>query len=1126
MKQELSFSTLPGSRVCQGQTKIAVFLKLLPACLADRCPAFEKIKKKWMRNEILFTMQKAPAKMFPGITKLTAFVVFTGIMCIPTKSYSQDARVLTTNTQSALDQTHMKITGIITDSITGETLAGVSIIGSGTVKGAISDINGKYSINLTSQSDVLLFSHIGYITKRIPFSGSNTIDVKLAPDIQSLQEVVVVGYGTQKKVNLTGAVASVKGEVLENRPITNIGQGLQGVTPNLQVTQGYAPGQGSSFNVRGITSINGGDPLVLVDGVVQDPNLLNPNDVESVTVLKDAASSAIYGARAAFGVILITTKQGKKEQVPTLYVTSSYTSTAATNIPEYADSWQYITYMNTASENAGGSNYFDQRLMDNAKRYYDDPGNNLPVFYDPSIETDGKYKYCGNTNWAKELYKSGTVKQVNATLSGGSEKTSYYISYGFVEQDGFLSAYDDKYQKHNIGMNISTDVLKWLTVSSKTKYTYSYEDHPSGGSNGWSGLTTYSGMLKNDLRPLMPVRHPDGNYAGQGSFTNPFAVGAEGGHDQRKVNDLWLTGNIDIHPFKDLSLKADYSFNPYSWNKDRNSRLFSEYWAEPEKSNIYPWVNPNSIALENNNDYYNALNVYLNYSKSLGKNNFKILAGYNQETKKTKWMYEKREGLIDNDMPAINRATGQMYVDGSISSWATQGVFFRFNYDFDEKYLLELNSRYDGSSKFPQNDRFAFFPSISAGWRFSEEPFWSGIKPIINGAKIRGSYGSLGNQNVSGNFPYISSYGINTSTPYMLGGTLPVSITSGGLISPSFTWENVKQWNVGGDFEFLKNRLTASLDIYQRKTIGMLAAGTPLPAVLGTDVPNENAADLRTFGFESVLTWRDKIGDLTYNVSFSISDYQSEITKFDNPTGDLGSDRTNPNNYVGKKMGEIWGYEAAGLFQSQNEITNSPSQDKIYGGTWNPGDVKYVDINNDGEISWKKNTLSDHGDLKVIGNSTPRYQYGLMAGASWKGFDLDIFLQGIAKRDLWVGDSRFFGIGSEWDVPMKETLDYWREDNTGARLPRPYINGGHGNRETSTLYLQNAAYLRVKQLSIGYTLPENMIKKAALNKVRIYFTGQNILTLTKLNKLYDPENTDLMGYPVPKSYSVGLNLTF
>jgi TonB-linked SusC/RagA family outer membrane protein len=712
------------------------------------------------------------------------------------------------------------------------------------------------------------------------------------------------------------------------------------------------------------------------------------------------------------------------------------------------------------------------------------------------------------------------MKQINTNLAGGTEKTKYYISYGFMQQVGFLRSYDDQYQRHNINVFLDTDILKWLSVSTRVKYTYSYEDHPSGGSNGWSGISEYSGQLKNDLRPLMPVKHPDGNWAGQGSFTNPFAVGAEGGHDQRKVNDIWLTGNVDIHPLKGLTIKGDFTYNPYSWNKERTSRIFYEYWAQSGKSNIYPWVNPNSVALENSNDYYRAINAYVDYSKSIGNHNFKVLVGYNQEEKNYKWYSAKRENLIDNDLPAINRATGEDYVDGTISSWATQGLFYRVNYDYAEKYFLELNGRYDGSSKFPKGDRFAFFPSVSGAWRMSEENFWSGIKSIFDDAKLRISYGSLGNQNVSGNFPYISNYSINSSTSYILGGVLPVSIASGSLISPSFTWEKVNQRNIGLDLGFINKKLTFSLDVYRRNTIGMLTSGTPLPAVLGTGVPNENAADLKTYGWESVVTWKDKIKDFAYNVSFNISDSQSEITKFKNPTGDLGT------YYVGRKIGEIWGYEASGLFQSQDEINNSPSQSKIYGGTWNPGDVKYINLNDDNVISWGTNTLSDHGDKRIIGNNTPRYQYGLQANASWKGIDIDIFLQGAAKRDLWTGDNRFFGIGSQWDVPMKAAFDYWSEDNKGASLPRPYINGGHGNREVSTLYLQNAAYMRLKQISVGYSFPQKWIEKVALSKARIYFTGQNLLTLTKLNEMYDPENTNLMGYPVPKSYSVGLNLTF
>lgn len=1021
---------------------------------------------------------------------------------------------------SELMQPDRRVTGKVTNK-TGDPLPGVTIVVKGTTSGVITDMNGNYSLGNLPQNAVLIYSFVGMAPQEVAVGSQSTINIVLIDAAIGIEEVVAIGYGTQKRVNLTGAVGAVTGEVLENRPISNLGQGLQGTIPNLQISQNnYAPGQGSSFNIRGTTSINGGSPLILVDGVVQDPNLLNPEDVESVSVLKDAASAAIYGARAAYGVVLITTKKGSRDQQPKLNVSSSFTTTSATNIPKYADSWEYITYMNTASINAGGSNYFDQRLMDYALKYYQDPKNNLPVYYDPAIDTDGKYKYAGNTDWARELYKSGTLKQVNSSLSGGSEKTQYYVSYGYMEQEGFLRSYEDYYRRHNISMNINSDVLDWLTISARSKYTYSEEDHPSGGSNGWSGISEYSGQLKNDLRPLMPVRHPDGNWAGQGSFTNPFAVGAEGGYDVRKVNDFWLTGAVTIKPDKNLNINADYTFNPYSWNKERTSRLFEEFWAEPGKSNIYPWVNPNSVALENSNDYYKAINTYMDYTRSFAANNFKLLIGYNQETKTNKWFYAKRENLIDNDLPAINRATGEDYVDGSATSWAVQGVFFRFNYDYDGKYLLEMNGRYDGSSKFPKGNRFAFFPSVSAGWRFSQENFWSEIRPIVNDAKLRVSYGSLGNQNVAGNFPYISNYNINTAVGYVLGNTLPVGVTSGSLVSPKFTWERVDQWNIGADFGFWSNKLTATIDVFQRNTIGMLTSGEPKPAVLGTSVPRENAADMKTYGWESTLIWKERINEFAYNISFNIADSQAEITKFNNPTGNLG------NYYVGRKIGEIWGYEARGLFQSEEEIANHVSQSKIYGGKWNPGDVKYVNLNDDNEISPGKNTLDDPGDRKIIGNSTPRYQYGLMTGGSWKGLDLDLFFQGFGKRDLWTGDNRFFGIGSEWDVPMKATLDFWTQDTPNARLPKPYINGGHGNRQTSTLFLQNGAYLRLKQITVGYTIPEIHSRRAAINRARIYFTGQNIFTLTKLNELYDPENTNLMGYPVPKSYSIGLNLTF
>jgi TonB-linked SusC/RagA family outer membrane protein len=1037
-------------------------------------------------------------------------------------SYSIQDKVIVILSEERLRQQQEErlLSGIVKDAL-GDPIPGVTVSVKGTTTGTITDIDGNFSMNVPENAEILVFSFVGMRTQEVPVGNMSTFDIVMQEDILGLDEVVVVGYGTQKKINLTGAVGIASDEDLESRPLANLGQGLQGVVSNLQVNQdSYAPGQGTTFNIRGMTSINESQPLVLIDGVVQDPNLLNPSDVESVSVLKDAASAAIYGARAAYGVILITTKSGKKKQRPTFNVSSSYSVTSATNIPKYSDSWEYITYMNTASKNAGGSNYFDQRLMDHALAYYEDPGNNMPVYYDPGIDTNGKYNYCGNTDWADELYKNGAMKQVNASISGGTERSGYYISYGFMEQNGLLRSYDDYYRRHNVAINFDTDVLDWLSFSTKVKYTYSEEDHPSGGSNGWSGISEYSGQLKNDLRPLMPVKHPDGSWAGQGSFTNPFAVGAEGGYDQRKVNDFWLTGAVKIKPLKGLNINVDYTFNPYSWNKERTSRLFKEYWAEPGKYNIYPWVNPNSVALENNNDYYHALNGFVDYTKSINNHNFKVLVGYNHEKKHYKWFYAKRENLIDNDLPAINRAIGEDYVDGSITSWAVQGVFSRINYDYKGKYLLELNGRYDGSSKFPEGDRFAFFPSFSAGWRMSEEPFWEGLSHVFNDAKLRVSYGSLGNQYVESDFPYISSYNIETSTEYIIGDERPVSLKSGDLVSPNFTWEKVNQWNVGVDLAFFDSRLGAAIDVYQRNTIGMLQPGQPLPSVLGASSPRENSADLKTYGWESTIRWKQTINDFSYNVSLNISDSQSEITDFDNPSGDLDS------HYTGQKIGEIWGFETDGLFQTQSDIDNHADQSELYGGTWNPGDVMYRDISGDNEITRGAITLNDHGDLKIIGNETPRYQFGLNIGADWKGFDMNMFFQGVGKRDLWLGSNRFFGIGSEWDVPMKAALNYWTEDNTNARLPRPYINGGHGNRYKSTLYLQDASYIRLKQLTVGYTIPEEISRKASISNARFYFTAQNLFTITGLSELYDPENTNLMNYPVPKLFSFGVNLTF
>ena len=1034
---------------------------------------------------------------------------------------------------SSVAVAQITITGTVSD-ITGESMPGVSISLKGTGTGTMSDLDGHYSLSVPNANSALTFSFIGYVTQEITVGNKTLINVQMKEDIQSIDEVVVVGYGVQKKVNLSGAVAQVNGDVLENRPITNIGQGLQGVIPNLQITPGSNRlGGSANFNVRGETSINGGGPLILVDGVVMDPNLVNPNDIASITVLKDASSAAIYGARAAYGVVLMTTKKGQANMKPIISVNASVSTSAPTVLPKGMDSWHYANYMNLISRNAGGGDHFDARQMGYIKRYYDDPKNNPSAYYDPAIDTDESfYKFCGNTDWMDLMYKNSAMQQYGINLRGGSDKTRYYVSYGFMSQTGVLKTYDDQYKRHTINMDITSDIFKWLTFGAKVKYTHSYQDTPST-TIGWGWKFTTGNMIS----PLLPLylpdsdKYPENSYAAANAFDNPFAANT-GGSKTSKVNDLWVTGTVVLRPLKDLNINTEFTFNPYSWSETNTNRLVTQYKADGTTF-LYPHTNPNGVQEQNSNDYYTALNIYADYTKSFSRHNFKVMLGYNQEIKTHKWAQAIRKGLIDNDFPILNLATGEQTVNGDQSSWAVQGVFGRINYDFDERYLFEVSGRYDGSSKFASGKRFALFPSFSAAWRIGKENFMSDIS-FLSDLKVRASYGSLGNQNVGGDFPYLASYGINTNQGYIVDGSKGVAIGAPGLVSPNFTWEKVTQWNVGLDWGFFNYRLSGSFDFYNRFTKGMLTDGQPLPGVLGASVPRENAADLKTVGWEFTLGWKDRIGDLNYSASFVLSDSQGEVTKFDNPTRQIGK------HYAGEKFGEIWGFKTDGLFQTQEQLDHAPDMTALNGESRNLGDVRFRDIDGDGKVDFGDNTVNNPGDRSILGNSTPRYQYGITLGVEWKGIDFTVFFQGVGKRD-WFPGGEFFGNSDQWGIPLVAAGDFWREgdevwseNTTGALLPRPYINGDHGNRQTSDRYLQDASYLRLKQLSIGYTFPKKWISKIALNSARIYFTGQNLLTFTGLSKIYDPEvyNGGVVylannhEYPVSRTYSVGINVSF
>lgn len=1014
-------------------------------------------------------------------------------------------------------------TGVVVDQ-NGETVIGASVVVKGTTNGTITGLDGDFSIPNVKKGDVIVVSYVGYMNSEIIWEGK-PLKIALKEDSKTLDEVVVVGYATVKKANLTGAVSAVDDKVLADRPIVNLGQGLQGTIPNLNITTSGQPGKGSSFNVRGETSINGGSPLVLVDGVQMDPNLINPQDVASVSVLKDAASASIYGARAAYGVILITTKSGRKNMPAQVSFDASVSFNSPTTRPEYMNSMEYAHWMNAANNTTSGRDLLSQEEMEHIEAYFYDPVNNLPVFVakDPSSWQygncqAGKYAYCGNTDWMKEMYKKTyPVQKYNVNINGGSDKATYYTSVGYMDQGSLMRYGDEGFRKFNMVNNINYDINNWMHVSMKTSYIRTELDglaQDAVHGESWIG---------NDTQPLMPVKHPDGNWSGQGNYTNFAAVLDEMGSRKTTKNDFWNTLALKLTPLKGLTINMDYTFNYYAEHGKVHRKTFNEYGIDGKFLQVFQHSRPNGVSESQANDTYNAFNLFGDYELTLGKHYFKVMAGYNQETKHTRGFSASRDELISNDLPSMDAATGEKYVGNSDDSWATRSGFFRVNYSFADRYLLEVNGRYDLSSKFPKDDRSVFSPSFSLGWKLSEE---SWFKQATNGffdeLKIRASYGSLANQALdNGWYAYLSNYGTGT-LGYIMGGKQPQYVLPGGLVSNTVTWEKVTQWDLGLDFVILQNRLKGTFDYYQRKTTDMLGPGRILPNILGMSEPLENAADMVTRGWELALTWNDQLDNgLHYSVGFNLSDTRAEITKYDNPTKSLSSPY-----YEGQIVGDIWGYESS-LFQSADEIASAPDQSKLDGGISKvPGDIRFMDIDGNGVVDYGENTVDKPGDMKIIGNNKARYRYGFNISADWKGFDLGIFFQGVGKRDLMLPYTFKWQYGSMWQVPTAVGNDYWREDNAGGWLPVARFNGSQALGQNQTRYLLDASYLRLKSLSFGYTLPVSLTKQWGIQKCRVYFTGENLLTFKHTPEGFDPELDDPYKYPQQKSLALGLNVVF
>jgi TonB-linked SusC/RagA family outer membrane protein len=1007
-------------------------------------------------------------------------------------------------------------------SETGEFLPGVNIILKGTNIGTVSDSEGSYSLEVPNLTGTLVFSYIGYKTVEVAVSGRTTIDVRLVEDVQSLGEVVVVGYGTTEKINLTGAVSTIGAEALESRPITNIGQGLQGTVSNLNITQGNGSlGKGSSFNIRGNTSINGGGPLILVNGIPMDINLLSPNDIESVTVLKDAASAAIYGARAAYGVILVTTKTGKKAGgKPKVSLSTFVSRNEPTSRINFIDTKDRIAYMNEAYMRVNGRNYYDDITMDAMMAHYNDPSQPSAIIH-PSSPSE--WRGVANTNWEKILMDdSYPMQQHTASVSGGSDKFDYYSSFSYLNQKGLTNRdlFDEHFKRYNFMTNINYNVVDWITVGTKISinnsnkrfppnYPWFRNEFPEGGT-----------IYQTNVFSTQPFKNPDGNWSHQGSIENPAQMLTEGGYQTRDINDVWMTGSVKLTPVKNMTVNLDYSTNTN--NRKEMSYVSRQpfYDVNGQVIGYYGGSNPNRVIRTNYNDKYYVFNIYGDYANTFAEKHYvKAMVGFNQENAQYNWVRAERRNLIINSIPYINLASGDRFAYDGIDEYAIRGAFTRLNYIFADRYLLEFNGRYDGTSKFAKKDRFAFFPSVSLGWRVDSEPFFAGLKNAIDQLKLRASYGDLGNQNVAGYYPYIATLSAG-EVNYLINGERPMSIYAPGLVSSTLTWETVTQQNLGVDFAFFDSRLSGSFDIYKRNTKNMLTKSQTLPAVLAVNEPQANAADMSTTGFDLTLEWRHTAGDFRYSATVVFSDYTAEITKFSNPAGIISD------YYVGKKMGEIWGLTTGGLFQTDDEAL-ALDQSNINGRKRQAGDLWMVDLNGDGKITRGSQTLENPGDMSIIGNSTPRYSFGFRPTVGWKGFDLDLFFQGVGKRDLWM-DSRYFltQYSNEWVGIAKAAMDYWSPENPDAYFPRPIISGASDVTSVQSRFLQNAAYIRLKQLTLGYTIPQGLTNKMGIERFRVFFSGSNLWTATKMIEISDPELSGPSAYPLYKSMSLGANINF
>ena len=1056
------------------------------------------------------------------------------------------------------------ISGKVTDE-TGEPVIGAGVMVKGTTVGTITDIDGFYSIK-ASAGQIIEFSSIGYVSQEVLVGTASVINVVLKTDNELLDEVVVVGYGVQKKVNLTGSVSVVNSEDLVGRSSASTSNLLVGVVPNMNVTNDNGrPGDGSSINIRGVNSISSSaGPYVLIDGVEGNIDRVNPNDIESISVLKDASSAAIYGAKAAFGVILITTKQGKDGQAHV-----DYNGRFTFHSPAVSTDFETRGYYSAAIVD-----YFSRQLKGQNFTNYDEEDyyqlwirrNDKTEHPDRPwvVEKNGAYAYYANMDWFNYFFdNTRPTHEHNVSVYGGTSKLSYRISAGYYHQDGVLkTGGGDTYTRYDMRAKISSQVTKWLKVSNNTSYYQDeYPYYTRGGVKNLFNKTALHALAS------IPATNPDGTAIWKvASYSAPdtyklmsgyVAVAEHGGtYNQDDNNNFSTTFEAVLTPIEGLRITADYTFTMAEYRAVNRTM--------PVPYSQYPGVIESITDLKDElyekrqDSRMQTANVYANYNHTFAKDhNMSLMLGAFYNTKYAYDLSAKKDQLLSEELNDFNLATGEtMAITGGQSRYINQGLFFRAGYDYKGRYLLEFNARYDGSSRFPKGIRYGFFPSVSAGWRMSEEAWFAPAKRVISNLKVRASYGKLGNNEVS-NYGYIQTIDTKGTINYLFGGENKASAATVSAPNASdYSWEVVTSANLGLDVNFFDNRLGFSGDVYIRDTDGMFMASADLPAVYGAAAPKSNAASLRTNGWEFMIDWKDSfklVGQpFHYSVGFSLADNTSKVRHYNNDNHTLGTP------YTGQQLGDIWGYVVNGYFQSEEEIKNHRVDQTYVNSLINtsaidqglhPGDLKFVDMNGDRVIS-PTTSAKDVKDMVIIGNSLPRFTNTLRFSASWLGIDFSLLFNSVGRQHWYPGGETYLFWGPYTRpfvtyIPTDFYSKVWSEDNPDAYFPRPRgwtaFPGDGGPRQLSVVnnkYLQNVGYFRLKNLTLGYTLPKKWTDMIKMERIRVYFSGENLFTLSPIKSKYiDPAmagssvswenaNASVYGYPTARAYSFGLDVTF